>query len=610
VILIDVKGVTVTRPERDLLRDVSLTLQTGDRVGVVGINGTGKSTLLRILSGTDEPEAGTVRQGNGITIAVLAQDSPLPPGTVRQVLGDGWEADSILDRLGMSAKLESDTSALSGGEARRVALAKALVTEADLLILDEPTNHLDIGAIAWLEERLAGHRGGLLIVSHDRHLLDRVTTRIIELDRGQAYLHDGGYAGYLEGREMREAHEAKANQVRRSLAKRELAWLRRGAPARTSKSKAHIARARAVVDYEAPKAARDGDLDLHVDVPRLGDKVIDLDGVSHRHGDDRWLFRDVELRLGRRERLGIVGLNGAGKSTLLDVIAGRIKPLEGTVDQGPTVQLGYHDQIGAELDLNQRVREAITGGQRDITWQTQRLLESFWFDDDAQWAPVGQLSGGERRRLQLILVLAARPNVLLLDEPTNDLDLDTLRALEDFVEDWPGAMVVVSHDRAFLERTVDDVLILDGHGQAARFPGGYDAWEREHKLRPTQRHAGSASTQTKPQAKQAKQAKADNQGSKAATATASGTGEDASKRQRTPATSGRSVSTIRHDLRRAEKAMTRLQRQVEQLNQKLVAAGTDHVKLTALGAELSGTQGQLDETEEQWLNFSEELESR
>jgi ATP-binding cassette subfamily F protein uup len=599
VILVDVDGVTMTRPERDLLRDVSLTLSRGDRVGVVGINGTGKSTLLRILAGTEQPEAGTVRRGNGMSVAVLDQTATLPPGTVIEALGHGWEAEAILDRLGMGAKLDADTSELSGGEARRVALAAVLMADADLLVLDEPTNHLDIGAIRWLEARLATHRGGLLIVAHDRHLLDQVVTRVVELDRGQAHVHEGGYDAYLEGRARRQALEARAEQVRTSLAKRELAWLRRGAPARTSKSKARLTRARAVVEHRAPAAARDGELDLHTTVPRLGDKVIELVGVGHRH-DEHWLFRHLDLLIGPRERLGIVGLNGSGKSTLLDVISGRLDPAEGTVEVGPTVQLGYHDQVGARLDPDQRVREAVTGGKRDISWQDQRLMERFWFDDDAQWAPIRLLSGGEQRRLQLILVLTTNPNVLLLDEPTNDLDLDTLRALEDFLEDWPGALIVVSHDRAFLERTVDDVVVMDGHGRAGRYPGGYAAWEAEQHLRGTTRRAESASAQA---ARSAAETGAAGKGQ-------AGPGPDPNPGPSPKAASKRSSSTIGHELRQVDKAMAKLQRQVDDLNRQLVEAGTDHRRLSELGAELSARQAELDETEERWLELSEELESR
>ncbi len=584
MILIDVDAVTVTRPERDLLRDVSITVSTGDRIGIVGINGTGKSTLLRIIAGIDQPEAGSVRRGGGISVAILDQEASLPEGTVRDAVDGGWEVEAILDRLGMAAKLDIPIQDLSGGEARRVALARTLAADADLLILDEPTNHLDIGAIHWLEERLAAHRGAMIIVSHDRHLLDRVLTRVMELDRGRAHLHAGGYDGFLEGRALREEREATDGQVRRSLAKKELAWLRRGAPARTSKNKAHLARAHAVVDHRGAAAARTTELDLHVDVPRLGDKVIDLHKVGH-HFDERWLFRNLSLMLGPKERLGIVGLNGSGKSTLLDVMSRRIEPIEGSVEYGTTVQLAFHDQTGLHLDPDQRVREAITGGKREADWQDKRLMESFWFDEDVQWAPIRLLSGGEKRRLQLVLVLAKRPNVLFLDEPTNDLDLDTLRALEDFLEDWPGALVVVSHDRAFLERTVDDVLVLDGRGNAARFPGGYAAWEDQQRVRSSHRHAALASERTK----------------------VTKTAADGS---RVKQASRRSASTIRHESKQAERAIERLETRIERLNGDLVDAGADHERLRTLGDDLSAAQAELSDAEDRWLTLSEELEAR
>jgi len=586
VVLIDVDVVTVTRPERDLLRDVSLTVSVGDRIGIVGINGTGKSTLLRIMAGRDLPDSGSVRRARETTVATLDQEVQLPDGLVRDAVGDGWEGEAILDKLGMGNKLDARTDALSGGEARRVALAATLVAEADLLILDEPTNHLDISAIHWLEERLAQHKGAMIIVSHDRHLLDRVLTRVLELDRGKAYLHGGGYDGFLEGRAEREAQADKNERSRMTLARKELAWLRRGAPARTSKNKAHLARATQVVESRQESAARQGDLDLHIDVPRLGDKVIDLYGVSHRH-DERWLFRNVKLLLGPKDRLGIVGLNGSGKSTLLDVIARRIEPLEGSVEYGPTVRLGYHDQVGVELDLDKRVREAVAGDKGEADWRDKRLMESFWFDEDTQWAPIRLLSGGERRRLQLVLVLAQQPNVLLMDEPTNDLDLDTLRALEDFVEDWPGTLIVVSHDRAFLERTVDDVLILDGHGKAARHPGGYAAWESDQHVRSSKRRADSAS------------AVADG-----------GTGPKQAKTARPKPASGRSVSTIRHDIRAVDKLMAKLAKREAKLNEQLLDAAADHARLRELGDELGQVQTELAQAEDRWLELNEEVEQR
>ena len=603
MILLDVDAVSASRPGRPLFADVSFTISDSDRLGVVGLNGCGKSTLLGIIAGTGEPESGLVRRGKGVRIDVLAQDPQLPAGTVRQAVIAGfeeaeWEATAVADRLGLGPLMDQDVSSLSGGQAKRVALARALVTETDLLILDEPTNHLDIDAIAWLEDRLAAHRGGLVLVTHDRHFLDRITTRVLELDRGKGYTHEGGYGAYLEGRAQREEHAAKAEQTRKNLARTELAWLRRGAPARTSKPKARIESATAIVTGRAEAAARSGELPLHTGVPRLGDRVIELHQVSHGYGSGEDLFNKVELLLDNRERLGIVGPNGTGKSTLLDIISGRLKPRTGSVDVGSTVRIGYYDQKGRELDPKQRVRDAVTGGHGEADWSDTALMEAFWFDGDAQWAPIGLLSGGERRRLQLLLTLAERPNVLLLDEPTNDLDLDTLRQLEDFLEEWPGALVVVSHDRAFLERTVAEVIVLDGAGTASRRPGGYAAYEDERRAARGSGRRLSATGASNPAT-----GASDGADSAAGAGESSGEGVSAAKPQR-------SASTVRHQLTKAEKALAAAQKRAAVLNDQLVAAAEsgDHVALASLGTELESAEQFVASKEEAWLELAGEAE--
>ncbi|MFQ5558109.1 MAG: ABC-F family ATP-binding cassette domain-containing protein, partial [Acidimicrobiales bacterium] len=418
MILVDIDGVTVSRPGRPLLDGVSVTVTRGDRIGVVGINGTGKSTLLGVLAGRVEPESGVVRRGRGVTVAHVAQVADLPAGTVRAAVGEDWRGEAVIDRLGLGSLIDTDVGRLSGGEEKRVQLARALVADADLLVLDEPTNHLDVDAIEWLEKELAGFKGGLVIVTHDRHLLDRVTTKIVELDRGRAHHHDGGYPGYLDGRARREERQAAAESSRRNLARRELAWLRRGAPARTRKSKARIESATALVRGRPSAPARSGGLAfgaVHDATPRLGDQVIELHDVIVGFGGRPPLVEGLDLLLDRRERLGVVGANGSGKSTLLEVLEGRRAPLAGRVVHGPTVRVVLHDQRGRDLDPDRRVRDVVAGDGAEPTWWDAGLLERFWFDDDAQWSPVGLLSGGERRRLQLVLTLAARPNVLLLD---------------------------------------------------------------------------------------------------------------------------------------------------------------------------------------------------
>ncbi len=604
MILVDVEGVTVRRPDRPLFEDLSVTVSTGERLGVVGRNGAGKSTLLRLLAGAGEPEEGSVRRGRGVRVALLDQRPTLPAGTVTAAVGaaaggDGWEAAAILDRLGMGALGDADVDSLSGGQAKRVALARALVAEVDLLVLDEPTNHLDIDAIAWLEDRLAGFASssqlGLVLVTHDRHVLDRVTSRILELDRGRGYVHNDGYAGFLAARSERGEQEAAADAVRRNLARSELAWLRRGAPARTRKPKARIASATAIVEGRGP--APDASISLELarggTTPRLGDKVIELHGVGHHFGPDSdadgrepWLFRDLDLDLEPGGRLGIVGANGSGKSTLLDVVAGRRQPVAGRVATAPTVRIGYYDQVGADLDPAQRVREAVAGSNGQPTWEQNRLMERFLFDDDGQWAPIGTLSGGERRRLQLLLVLAELPNVLLLDEPTNDLDLDTLRALEDYLEGWPGSLVVVSHDRALLERTVEDVLVLDGVGGARVAPGGYAEYEAERRQR---RPGGSSRTPS-----------TDRPSPTRAPASTGGPPE------RGPA-KPRSASTLRRLVTIAEREMADATDRRRRLEAELAAAGGDHAALAAAARALAEADVAVAAAEDRWLGLTEEL---
>jgi ATP-binding cassette subfamily F protein uup len=590
VILVDAQDVAASRPGKPLFADLSVTVASGDRLGIVGINGSGKSTLLGVLAGTVEPEAGTVRRGRGARTTLLDQRADLPPGTVASVVGGGWEGAAVLDRLGMGGELDRDVEALSGGQRKRVALARVLVgvggdghppDDQDLLILDEPTNHLDLDGIVWLEDWLAGFPGGLVLVTHDRHVLDRVATGVLELDRGRAYVHQGGYQAWLDARAERLARSEATEARRRNLARAELAWLRRGAPARTRKPWARVEAARALVAARPEAAARSGDLPLHLDTPRLGDQVVELHGVGDGYGDG-WLFRDLDLALDPRERLGVVGANGTGKSTLLDVLAGRRQPRAGRVVHGSTARVAVYDQQGASLDPALRVREAVAGPARQPDWSDARLLEAFWFDDDAQWAPIGLLSGGERRRVQLLLTLATKPNVLLLDEPTNDLDLDTLRSLEDFLDEWPGALVVVSHDRAFLERTVTDVLVLDGSGRAGRVPGGMAAWDAERRARAGRRPTGRSAP------------------------TAGGA------RREAPAPTGPTTSTLRRRLQEVDKELARLARERARLEERVEEAATaaDHAALAELGDAIAGMDAAIAAAEERWLDLGAQLEAR
>lgn len=582
MILIDAQGITLRHARGEVLSNVSLTVSSGDRLGVVGHNGAGKSTLLGIATGSIKPDSGTVRKEGGVRVSALAQRPVFEDVTALEAVGDSWEAAAVLDRLGLGHRSDDKVLTMSGGEQRRVALARALVTEADLLVLDEPTNHLDIDAIDWLEERLKNYRGGLLCVSHDRHLLNAITTKVIEVDGGALYVHDGGYQGYLEGRDARIDASDKAEAVRKNLARREKEWLLRGAPARTAKSKARIRTATALQESGIKKGIRDEGLSLHSDTPRLGNQVIELHDVKVEIGD-RVLVDNFTIELDPRERLGIVGPNGTGKSTLLDTIALRRQPASGTVRHGSTVRLSYFDQLGRTLDSSKNVIEMFTGGNRDADWRDKALLERFWFDAATQYSPIEQLSGGERRRLQLVLALAEDPNVLLLDEPTNDLDLDTLRALEDFLEDFPGAVVAVSHDRAFLERVVDDVLVVDESTNVGRVPGGFAAWLETRRQNRRRGHASTKSSAPK------------------ATSQGAAAGPQPAKPD------GPSKSTLRHQLKNLEKQIRAADKKVSALTAEL-ADVTDHSTMATLGTDLSTAQASLDQLEEQWMETSLELE--
>jgi ABC transport system ATP-binding/permease protein len=585
-VLVDAAGISVRRADRILFEEMSLTVTDGDRLGVVGINGTGKSTLLRVLAGIEVPQAGQVRRGRGVRVGILHQDASLPEGTVRQAVGGGWEGEAILDRLDMAAMRDYDLSDISGGQAKRVALARVLADPAELLILDEPTNHLDLPGIAWLEAWLSRFAGGVLLVTHDRHLLDRVTTRMVELDRGHAYVHDTGYAGYLAAKAERAERAVDAETTRRNLARRELAWLRRGAPARSRKPQARVDAARRLLGTGPEAAAQAAPLDMGFATPRLGTEVIAAEEVSFRyHPESEPVLVGVSLALAPRERLGVVGPNGSGKSTLLEILAGWRAPLAGSVKQGPTVRIGYYSQQGPDIEATARVRDLVAGPTRAPGDPVdQRLMERFWFAGELSWATAGTLSGGERRRLQLLLVLAERPNVLLLDEPTNDLDLDTLRALEDFLEDWPGCLVTVSHDRTFLDRVTDRIVACRDR-QIREVPGGLGAWIAEVTATQT---AGSSRRPTPAPASDRPRARP----------AAGGRG----------VASPRSPTTISFELRRLDKDLGRLTRERDRLADAFEAAA-DHRDLAQIGGELAAAQAQLDAAEERWLVLAEEAET-
>jgi ATP-binding cassette subfamily F protein uup len=558
-ILIDLEKVTLQGADRAIFEDLTMTISSGDRIGVVGINGVGKTTLLNIVAGVVTPDSGYIRRGRDLRVQFLPQIPSLPVGTVRETLGAGWQVDAVLDRLAMLDAVDTPTSALSGGQLKRVALARVFAEPSDVLILDEPTNHLDLHAIEWLEQQIMDYPGAIVLVSHDRFLLDRVTNRMIEIDRGKTYIHAGGYSRLLEAQADREAQAATAEQVRRNLARTELAWLRRGAKARSTKPQARIDAAKRLLAQRPEAAARSGTIEFGLDAPRLGNTVIKAHHMGFSYEPEKVILRDVDVDLGPGDRVGIVGSNGSGKSTFVKLLAGRLEPTTGTIKTGPTVVSSHLDQGGGDFDLDATVQELVAGPQGiPGSLEDVALMKRFWFTGALPVTRAKDLSGGERRRLQLLLALAARPNVLFLDEPTNDLDLETIRLLEEFLSQWPRTLVVVSHDRTFLSRTTDRLLEVHNDGLIADVPGGIDAWI-----------------------------------SRAMSGTSSSTTDNGNESS--------SVSRGRQ-LRDAEKDVSRLERRKVTLTKKLLET-TDHAAQTTLGVELADVQKALHTAEELWLGL-------
>jgi ATP-binding cassette subfamily F protein uup len=564
-ILVDLQEVTLEGADRTLLENLSLTISSGDRIGVVGINGVGKTTLLRIIAGTLSPDAGKIRRGRDVHVGFLEQIPTLPTGTVRKILGSGWKVDAALDRLGMLGEADVETMNLSGGQLKRVALARVFSEDLDVLILDEPTNHLDLNAIQWLEQQIKSFKGAVVLVSHDRFLLDQVTTRMVEIDRGKTYVHGGGYSQLLEAQAEREVHAATAEQIRRNLARTELAWLRRGVKARATKPQARLDAAKRLLATRPQAAARVGTLDLVTNVPRLGNTVIKAHQVSFAYEGEEPILHDVSVDLGPGERVGVVGPNGAGKSTFINLLAQLLTPSKGTVKRGPTVVASYLEQSGGGFDLEATVQELVAG-PRGIPGSPDdvALMKRFWFTGALPMTKAKDLSGGERRRLQLLLALSLRPNVLFLDEPTNDLDLETIRLVEEFLSQWPGTLVVVSHDRTFLSRTTDRLLEVQATGSIVEVPGGIDAWIERTTNRPVNAAMPTEGT----------------------------------------ATIATPNVTLGRQLRDAEKDIARLERRRTVLSKKIVDSH-DHAEQTELGSELADLLNELNAAEERWLGLVE-----
>ena len=490
--ILNAEKISKTYGEKVLFDKVVLGVNKGDKIGVIGVNGTGKSTFLKIIAGIEEPDAGEIVSGRGVTVSYLAQAPQFNPGDtiVGYVIKDKnnaseAEAKTILTKLGIT-DFDAAINALSGGQRKRIALARTLVSPAEVLILDEPTNHLDSDMVIWLEEYIKKFKGELIMVTHDRYFLDNVTNRIVELDGGKLYGYDTNYSGFLELKTQREEMERATEAKRANILRRELEWIRRGCQARSTKQQARIDRYEDM--KEASRQARasfeNKALEMNSVSTRLGKKTIELSDICKSFGEKK-VIDDFTYIFLRDDRIGIIGKNGCGKSTLMKIITGNLKPDSGSVEIGDTVRIGYFMQENEPLDEKMTVLEFVRSIGEYVTTATgkataSQMCEKFLFGPKSQWTPISKLSGGEKRRLYLLSVLMSAPNVLILDEPTNDLDIETLEILEDYLDGFAGIVIVVSHDRYFLDRTVDRIFSFEGGGRLKQYEGGFsDYYEKK-----------------------------------------------------------------------------------------------------------------------------------
>ena len=491
--LLSAEHLSINFGSRQLLDDVNFYLNEGDKTGIIGINGTGKSTFLKVLAGLTEPDAGTLSRNPNVQVSFLPQNPVMDDGAtvLEQVFLhfpaefralNEYEAKSMLNQLGLP-DFEQRVGTLSGGQRKRVALASALIHPADVLVLDEPTNHLDSEMVAWLEDWLRRFRGGVVMVTHDRYFLERVVNHITELSRGKLYHYEANYSKYLELKDQRTEMAEATERKRQSILRVEREWIMRGCKARSTKSKERIARYETLTDQSAPEA--EDAVALAAASSRLGKKIIELRDVTKAF-DGKTVVDHFSYHLLRNDRVGIVGRNGASKSTLLHLIAGELTPDSGSVEIGATVKIGHFSQEGRELDLEQRVYDFIHDIADEVktdegTFTANQMMERFLFPGDLQSVPIGRLSGGERRRLYLLSVLMAAPNVLLLDEPTNDLDVTTLSILEDYLQGFPGPILAVSHDRFFLDKLAESIFEVRGGGEILRCMGNWSDWRDKRR---------------------------------------------------------------------------------------------------------------------------------
>jgi ABC transport system ATP-binding/permease protein len=629
MVLLTVEGLQKKYGLKHLFEDVSFGIDDRDKIGIIGANGSGKSTLLKILAGVETPDKGKVMVANQKRIAYLPQDSPYnaedtvleailkssdkameliyeyevvckeletrhseDPSLIEKMsrlaheldVCGAWELESnakmVLGKLGLY-DLTALMGTLSGGQRKRVALAHALVVPSDGLILDEPTNHLDADSVEWLENYIRRYQGAVLLITHDRYFLDRVATRMIEMDGRTAVTYTGGYSSYLVQKAEQEEQAIRDDRKRSALVRQELDWMRGGCKARTTKQKARMLRAESLV--YAPKKEKAKELEIGFGSGRLGDKIIEFHQVSKSYGD-KLLLQSFEYHLQKGDRIGIIGPNGSGKTTLFDMITGRVKPDSGHIDLGKTVKIGYYDQQSRGLDDSKRVIEYIQEHAEQIktkdgmVFSASKMLERFLFAPSTQYSYIKTLSGGERRRLYLLKQLIDSPNVLLLDEPTNDLDIPTLRVLEDYLDTYKGCLMVVSHDRYFLDRTVEYIFAFEENGLIRRYPGNYTVYL-------DLKASDGAKSEKKPVKKV----------------------PEAPKPVVAPSLKqGKLTSKEKRELEQLELSIHEAESRQSEIAARLATAGNDFALQQQLGSELHGLQQQLEKEMSRWSKLAEQ----
>lgn len=609
MILLNATDISKSYTASPLLSNLSYAINEGDKIGLIGVNGTGKSTLLRITAGIEDADSGKIILTGGVRIGYLPQAPAYDPEKTvleqavsyltREIAAEGeYKCKSMLNQLGIT-DFEKKMNTLSGGERKRVAMAGIFTNECDILILDEPTNHIDSDTVEWLENYLKKFRGAIFMVTHDRYFLDRVTNVILELTGGRLYRHEGNYEVYLENRAAREEMALATERKRRTLYRRELEWMRRGAQARTTKAKGRIDRFHQL--EESKLVVNNAALEMKSVSSRLGKKIIELEHVSKAF-DGVPVISDFSYTVLRNDRIGIIGENGSGKSTLLKLISGELQPDSGSVEIGETVKIGYFSQENEHMDKSRRVIEYICDIAHNVKTEdgyisASQMLERFLFPPHMHSIPVSRLSGGEQRRLYLLGILMSAPNVLLLDEPTNDLDIDTLCILEDYLDSFAGAVIAVSHDRHFIDRIAEKTFVYEGEGHIAEYPGGYSDWvERRAAGLAAEKNAGKSGGKTA--ASDGKQTDSTSQAGR--------TDAVRPKKLKFSYKEQREFETIDDDIAALESA-------IEEVDGRIAEAGSDYCKLQELTAKRDELTAALDEKMERWVylnDLAEKIEAQ